>query len=183
MAQSNHSNDRYHPASIGLHWLIALLIAAGFGLGTFMVDLPFSPSKLKYFSWHKWIGVTVFLLAVVRVIWRMTHPPPPALPAPAWQLRIAHLTHWALYVLIIITPISGWIYSSSTGFQTVYLGLIPLPDLIGKDPSLKGPLKLVHLSLNYTMAALVALHAAAALKHHFIDRDGVLRRMLPGRAR
>lgn len=175
------SIETYSSTAKTLHWLIALLIAAGFGLGTFMVDLPFSPTKLKYFSWHKWIGVTVFLLAVIRVGWRITHPPPPDLPAPAWQLRAAHLTHWALYALIVLIPISGWIYSSSTGFQTVYLGLVPLPDLIGKDPTLKGPLKLVHLCLNYTMAALVAMHVLAALKHHFVDRDGVLRRMLPAR--
>ncbi len=181
MADRHPFIDKYDPAAIGLHWLIALLIAAGFGLGTFMVDLPFSPAKLKYFSWHKWIGVTVFLLAVIRLVWRMTHRPPLSLSAPAWRLRAALLTHWALYGLILVTPISGWIYSSSTGFQTVYLGLFPLPDLIGKDPTLKGPLKLVHLSLNYAMAALVALHVLAALKHHFVDRDGVLRRMLPGR--
>jgi cytochrome b561 len=167
---------------MSLHWLVAILIAAGFGLGTFMVDLPFSPTKLKYFSWHKWIGVTVFLLAVIRVVWRIIHPPPPDPPGPAWQHRAAQITHWALYALIVAIPISGWIYSSSTGFQTVYLGLLPLPDLIAKDPTLKAPLKLVHLSLNYAMAGLVALHVAAALKHHFIDRDSILRRMLPGRS-
>ena len=173
--------ERYHPIAMSLHWLIAILIAAGFGLGTFMVDLPFSPNKLKYFSWHKWLGVTVFLLAVARVAWRFGHPPPADGPGPAWQYRVAHITHWTLYVLIIVTPISGWIYSSSTGFQTVYLGLVPLPDLLAKDPTLKVPLKLLHLSLNYTMAALVAMHVLAALKHHLIDRDSVLLRMLPGR--
>ena len=173
--------ERYHPIAMSLHWLMAILIAAGFGLGTFMVELPFSPNKLKYFSWHKWIGVTVFLLALARVLWRFIHPPPPDAPGPAWQHRVAHITHWTLYVLIIVTPISGWIYSSSTGFQTVYLGLVPLPDLLAKDPTLKAPLKLLHLSLNYTMAALVAMHVLAALKHHLIDRDSVLLRMLPGR--
>lgn len=175
-------SQHYDAMAVSLHWLVFVLITGGFSLGLYMVDLPVSPAKLKYYSWHKWTGVTVFLLAIARLAWRITHPPPPAVPGPSWQQRTAHLTHWLLYALIILTPISGWLYSSATGFKTVYFGVIPLPDLIGKAPALKAPLKLVHLSLNYTMAALVGLHVLAVIKHALIDRDATLRRMLPGRA-
>jgi len=171
---------RYGTVAIGLHWLMFVLIAGGFGLGTFMVDLPLSPDKLRYFSWHKWIGVTVFLLAVVRVAWRIAHAPP-ALPAamPAWQCRAAHASHAALYALVLVIPLTGWLYSSAAGVPTVYLGWVQLPDLVGRDKALAGTLGSVHVTLNYGLLGVVLVHAAAALKHQFVDRDGVLLRMLP----
>lgn len=91
----------------------------------------FTPTKLRYFSWHKWIGVTVFALAVLRILWRATHAAPP-LPRrmPAWQRGAAHLTHLLLYVLMIAIPASGYLYSSAANIPVVYLGLIPLPRLI-----------------------------------------------------
>ncbi len=98
---------------------------------------------------------------------------------PAWQRRMAAATHVLLYVLIIIIPLTGWLYSSAAGVPTVYLGIVQLPDLVAKDKALATQLKLVHVTLNYTMLTLVIMHAAAALKHHFVDRDDVLRRMLP----
>jgi len=170
----------YTKTAIALHWLIFALIACGFTLGHYMVDLPLSPLKLKYFSWHKWLGVTVFMFAVARIIWRLTHPVPP-FPAgmPAWQKATAGASHIMLYILIIMIPLSGWLYSSAAGVPTVYLGLIPLPDLLGKDKPLSRFLEEVHEILNDGLAVMVAIHVAAALKHHFIDRDGVLRRMLP----
>lgn len=174
------ASAHYTRTAIALHWLIFVLIACGFTLAVYMVDLPLSPQKLKYFSWHKWIGVTVFLAALVRVAWRLTHPAP-SLPAtmPRWEQRAAAMGHAALYVLIVIIPITGWLYSSATGVPTVYLGLVQLPDLVPKDKPLAAQLKLVHISLNYTLFVIVCIHAAAALKHHFVDRDEVLGRMLP----
>ncbi|MGH8617855.1 MAG: cytochrome b [Burkholderiales bacterium] len=170
--------QRYTTTAILLHWLMFLLIAASFTLGLTMVDLPLSPTKLKYVSWHKWVGVTVFLLAVVRVAWRLGHPPPPA-AIPAWQRRAAAVAHGMLYGLIVATPLSGWIYSSAAGVPTVYLGLVQLPDLVTRDAGLADALKMLHFALTSTLGVLVLVHAAAALKHHFIDRDGVLLRMLP----
>jgi cytochrome b561 len=173
-------NDRYTRTAISLHWLIALIILAGFSLGLYMHDLPLSPQKLKYFSWHKWMGITVFLLAVVRVGWRLTHGAP-ALPdgMPEWQRRAAAASHGLLYLLILVIPISGWLYSSASGVPVVYLGLIPLPDLVAPNKALAEQLKLLHQTLNFTLAALVILHTAAALKHQFVDHDGLLARMLP----
>ena len=171
----------YTSTAIALHWLIALLIVCGFALGWVMTDIPgFTPTKLKYFSWHKWIGVTVFALVVLRIIWRATHTVPP-MPAHmhAWQRGIAHLTHFLLYVLMLAVPVSGYLYSSAANVPVVYLGLVPLPRLIAPDPQLKEVLKSVHITLNYTLLALVLLHVVAALKHQWLDRDGLLSRMLP----
>jgi cytochrome b561 len=171
---------RYTATAITLHWLIALLVLCSATLGLYMVGLPLSPAKLKFYSWHKWIGVSIFLLAVLRALWRLTHSAP-ELPAatPRWQRVAAAASHLLLYLLIIVIPLSGWLMSSALGVQTVYLGVLPLPDLLAKDKALGEQLKLVHESLNWTLAVLVAIHVAAALRHHFIDRDDVLHRILP----
>src|SRR3954470_1967552 len=116
------SGDRYTATAISLHWVIFVFIACGFTLAVYMVDLPLSPAKLKYFSWHKWLGVTVFMLALARVAWRLTHQAPELSAAtPRWQQRAATATHALLYVLIVVIPLSGWIYSSAAGVPTVYL--------------------------------------------------------------
>jgi cytochrome b561 len=172
--------QRFGAPAIALHWIAAALILFNLAFGLYLVGLPLSPQKLKYFSWHKWIGVTVFALSAARLLWRLTHPAPPLPPAmPAWEMRAAHFSHVALYVLFFASPLSGWLFSSAAGFQTVYLGMFPIPDLLQKNKEVADVLKVVHHWINYTLAAVIVLHAAAALKHHFIDRDDVLLRMLP----
>ncbi|WP_109476506.1 cytochrome b [Paraburkholderia sp. C35] len=172
---------RYSRTAIALHWLIALLIICGFYLGWIMTDIPgFTPTKLKYVSWHKWIGVTVFVLAVLRVIWRATHAAP-SMPAemPVWQKAAARATHDLLYMLMFAIPLTGYFFSSAAGVQVVYLGVLPLPTVIGPDQALKAVLRTTHIALNYTLLVLVAMHVLAALKHHFVERDGLLARMIP----
>ena len=173
---------RYTGIAIALHWMTAVLLVCGFALGLYMVSLTFSPQKLSYYAYHKWIGVTVFALALLRIVWRATHTPPP-LPAalPRWQAALSGAVHLLLYLLLLAAPLSGWLYSSSAGVPTVPFGIaaLQLPDLIGKDRELAVTLKFVHLSLTYSLAALVTLHVAAALKHTLIDRDGIMSRMLP----
>jgi cytochrome b561 len=172
--------DRYTPTAVALHWLIALLIFAAFPLGLYMHDLPLSPHKLRMYSYHKWIGVAVMLFAVIRIYWLATHRPPTLPESMArWEKLLAHVTHVALYVLIIAVPVSGWLMSSAKGFQTVWFGVLPLPDLIGKNKVLGDALQEVHEALNYLMLGLVVAHMGAALKHHFVERDDVLTRMLP----
>ena len=176
-------SERYGRAVIALHWLSALCVLAGFALGLYMTGLAFSPAKLRYYGWHKWIGITVFLLAALRLAWRWRVPPPPwPRTMPAWQRRAALLAHRALYALMLLVPLSGWLYSSATGVSVVYLSLVPLPNLVPKDKSLASALLVVHQALDATLALLVLLHVAAALKHQWIDRDGLLSRMLPWRA-
>jgi cytochrome b561 len=171
---------RYTGTTIALHWLMAALILATFVVGLYMHDLPLSPTKLKIYSWHKWAGVTAFLLVLVRLAWRAGHAPP-AMPATisAWQQRAAHVGHALLYLLMIAVPLSGWLMSSASGVQTVYFGVWPIPDLLGKDKALGKQLEEVHELLNFTMITLIVGHTVVALKHHFIDRDDVLLRMRP----
>ena len=172
-------NERYSSATIALHWLTAVLIVANLSLGLSMVPLPISPRKLQWYIWHKWIGITVFLLTWARLGWRWGHPALPRVAMAQWQRRAASAAHIVLYVLLLVIPISGWLYSSATGVQVVYLGVVPLPDLVPKDKALASLLKAVHVSLNFMMFALVCVHTLAALKHHYVDRDAVLVRMLP----
>jgi cytochrome b561 len=174
------SATEYSGTAIGLHWIAAALIVANLAFGLYMVDLPLSPAKLKYYSWHKWAGVTIFLLSAARLLWRLAHPAP-ALPSsmPAWQRTAANASHHVLYLLFFAVPLSGWLFSSAAGFQTVYFGALPIPDLLSKNQEVADILKIVHRYLNYTLAALVVVHVAAALKHHVVDGDDVLARMLP----
>ena len=173
---------RYPTPAIVLHWLVALLIFVAFPLGVYMHELPVSPDKLKLYSYHKWIGITILMLASARVMWRTTYTPPP-LPASMaqWQHRVTHIVHGLLYVLILVIPLSGWLMSSAKGFQTVWFGVLPLPDLVGKNKALGELLAGVHQVLNFSLLVLVFLHVAAALKHHFIERQPFLQRMSLGK--
>lgn len=173
--------QRYTITAMIFHWLIALMIIGAFTMGLVMTDIPgITPTKLKYYSWHKWAGVTILALATLRLLWRLTHPAPPY-PAtmPGWQRTAANSLHSLLYVLMFAVPLSGYLYTLSAGIPVVYFGLFELPVIIDANPALKPVLKGVHYWLNMTLAACVAIHVAAALKHQFIDRDGVLKRMLP----
>ena len=178
--------NRYSHVAIALHWLLGIALLAMFGLGLYMADLPFSPWRLKLYNWHKWAGVTVLALSVLRLVWRLTHRPP-ALPAavaqamPAWQHWAHHGTHLALYALFFVVPLVGWAYSSAAGFPVVVFGVMPLPDLVAPDKALAELIKPLHGFSAFAMAALVLLHVAAALKHQWIDRDDLLKRMVPGR--
>lgn len=173
---------RYNNVAILLHWLVALLIISAFALGVTMVDIPgLTPTKLKYFSWHKWMGVTVLGLACARLLWRLSHAAPayPQLMR-AWEKLAAHAVHGALYVLMFAVPVSGYFYSLAAGVPVVYLGIVPLPVLMDASQEWKPVLKQVHYALNMALLAIVVLHVGAALKHLVINRDGVFKRMLPG---
>lgn len=170
----------YTATAIALHWLLAIGLVATFAVGLYMHELPLSPTKLQIYAWHKWAGVTIFALVLVRIVWRLTHRPPgPPAGMPAWQHLAAEVAHRLLYVLMVAIPLSGWLMSSAKGYQTVLFGVLPLPDFLAKDKELGELLATLHRLLNFTLAGLVLVHAAAALKHHFGDRDDVLKRMLP----
>jgi cytochrome b561 len=177
---------RYTTVAIALHWLLGLSLVAMFGLGVYMADLPFSPWRLKLYNWHKWAGITFLALSVLRLVWRISHRPP-ALPAaisqamPAWQNLAHHATHHLLYALFFVVPLLGWAYSSAAGFPIVWFGQITLPDLVTADKALAEIIKPLHELSAIALMALAALHIAAALKHQWIDRDGLLERMLPSR--
>ena len=179
-------HERYSLPAIVLHWILALALLGLFGMGLFMADLPVSPLRLKLYNWHKWAGVTVLSLSLLRLVWRLTHRPP-ALPGhvadamPAWQHLAHHGTHHALYALFFIVPLVGWAYSSAAGFPIVLFGVLPLPDFVPADKALAELIKPWHEITAFAMMGLVVLHVAAALKHQWLDKDQLVHRILPGR--
>jgi cytochrome b561 len=170
----------YDPIAKTFHWLTLLAVVGMIALGWTMVGMSLSPTKLQYYSWHKWLGMTVLIATLLRLIWRWLHPPPP-LPAamPGWERLAAHASHYGLYLLLIAMPLTGWMMSSAGGFPVMLYGVIPLPDLVGRDKALETTLKSAHHWESIALIALVSVHALAALKHHIRDKDDVLRRMLP----
>lgn len=177
---------RYTLVAVLLHWLLGLAIFGIFAVGVFMADLPFSPLRLKLYNWHKWAGVTFLALSALRLLWRLGHRPP-ALPRaieqamPSWQMRAYHATHHLLYLLFFAVPLIGWAYSSAAGFPIVLFGQFPLPDFVTHDKALADMIKPWHEISAVTLMGLACLHIAAALKHQWIDRDGLISRMVPGR--
>ena len=182
------ANDQYNGVAKFMHWLIALAIIAMLALGWIMTSLePGDPHKFALFQLHKSIGITILLLSLFRLGWRLTHkvpPPPPG--APRWQVWLASAVHFTFYLLIIGMPLSGWVIVSTSAFNmpTLLYGFIPLPHLpVLPDLAAKKSINAVagegHALAAYLLAGLLCLHIAAALKHHFLDRDDVLLRMEP----
>jgi cytochrome b561 len=168
--------------AVALHWTVGGLVIILLTMGWIMTNMPSSPTKLQVVTWHKWGGITVLALFFVRGLWRLTHPAPPLLPAPHWQQLTARTSHVLLYAMLLLQPLTGWLFSSAAGRQVVYLNLIPLPNLVARNPALGAQFKSFHNTGAALLTALVALHILAALKHHFIDRDDTLRRMLRWRS-
>lgn len=166
-----------------LHWLLALAILLTFSFGLYMVELPFSPQRLKQYNWHKWAGMTILILSTARLLWRLSHRAP-SLPVslPAWQRFASASTHALMYALFFAIPLAGWAYSNALGFPIVLYGLVETPNLLSRDVELAKTLKLMHQYLAYSLAALVGIHVLAALQHNFILKDGLLARMGIGRA-
>jgi cytochrome b561 len=171
----------YTNTAIVLHWLMGVAIIAALAMGLYMVDLRISPQKLQLYSWHKWLGVTIFILAAARLLWRLTHTPPAEVSMSKWQLHAAAWGHRLFYVMFFAIPISGWLFSSAKGFPTVYLGLVPLPDLVQKNDELAVILKAIHQYAGYGLAAMIVGHIGAAIQHELAEPKHMLRRMLPAR--
>jgi cytochrome b561 len=171
---------RYGSVAQALHWLVAALVLGQFGLGWTMSDLPLGQLKFDLYQLHKSLGLTIFTLVIVRLAWRLRHPPPP-LPAgvPAWERAAARATHALFYVLLLVQPLVGFLQSNAANFPLVVWGVLPLPALIGTDEALGETLAEVHEIVARVLLVLIALHVAAALRHHFLLKDDVLRRMLP----
>jgi cytochrome b561 len=184
------ARERYSSVAITLHWLIALGIIANIALGLYFADLPRSdPDKFFLTQTHKSIGLTILVLSLIRVAWRLMNPVPP-LPASMSPLMrfAAHATHFLLYVLIIAIPLSGWLLVSSSplGLPTMYFGWFAWPELPYFSDLPRAAKKIwvrdfdtVHIYLAWSAIVLVTIHVVAALYHQFIRRDIVLGRMLP----
>ena len=175
---------RYGAVAMALHWAIAALILGMLPLGFIMVDLsPVDPLKFELYQLHKSFGLTILGLTVVRLGWRLANPIPP-LPdtLKPYERVAARLTHYGFYVLLFALPLSGWIMASASSLPTgTYFGLFTLPALVGDDEAILGTARQVHEYLGFGIIGLLVLHVGAALRHHFLLKDDVLARMVPGR--
>ncbi len=171
--------EGWGPVTRTLHWGMLLLFVGIVSVGYYMTDLPLGPAKLKIYALHKSVGITLLALALLRVLWRLGEQRPPLPAMPAWQQRAAAASHLLLYGLMLLIPLSGWLFNSAAGFPLQWFRLVNLPALVGADPVLKTLARTVHHTGVAVLIGVVALHAAAVLKHHFIDKDVTLRQMLP----
>lgn len=178
--QIKNSLTRFGAVAMFLHWFIALIMIGLIILGLYMVGLPFSVQKLKLYGWHKEWGVLVLMLATVRLAWRFYNTTPALPPQMAkWEQLAAHGMHYVFYGFMFALPISGWMLSSASGLPVSFFGLFVLPDLIAASEASRQWLTLIHQWLGYGLIAAICGHMGAALQHHFINKDDIMRRMLP----
>jgi cytochrome b561 len=163
-----------------LHWLIVVMIITQVILANIAEDLPIGMKKLAMFARHKSVGITIFGLALLRLLWRWANPTPllPTTLQP-YERALAGLTHAGLYIVLFAMPLTGWMMTSARGFPVSWFGFFQLPDFVPKNDALYNAMKETHDTLALALYAIVSLHVAGALKHHFFMKDDVLRRMLP----
>jgi len=172
--------DRWGAVSQAFHWMIVVLLVVMAYLGLTMTDLPTSAHKANVYALHKSIGLTILVLVVLRLAWRLYAGRPVEVDGmPRWQHRIASLTHAALYVLLFAIPLSGWVINSASGFPLRWFGLVRVPAIAPRDHALNALAKETHEVLFWILVATAAVHAAAAIYHHIVQRDATLVRMLP----
>ncbi len=176
--QLTNTQNRYGSINILLHWVMAILIIGMLALGIYMTGLPNNALKLKLFGWHKEFGILVLMLVCVRIVWRISNVLP-SLPTamPYWEQFAARFVHWLFYLLMFAMPITGWLVTSAAGIGPSFFGLFVLPTLVAPDEKLLHLFAFIHKWLGYGLIAIICGHVAAALKHHFINKDDVLRRI------
>ncbi len=174
------NSQRYGSVAQTLHWIIAAMIVGQFVLAYIAHYLPNGMEKLAVLARHKSVGMTILMLAIVRLAWRWLNPPPP-LPAgmPKWERIGAHVSHALLYLLLFAMPLSGWLMSSARGYSVSWFNQFTWPDLIPRSPTAFEQLHELHATLGTLLFFVAVLHVAAALKHHWWNKDTVLKRMLP----
>ncbi|WP_172326735.1 cytochrome b/b6 domain-containing protein [Mangrovicoccus sp. HB161399] len=187
-SQLRNTGERYGSVAKSLHWLTALLILSLWPLGLIAHEWPYGTSaelavKATLFSVHKTLGVAVFFVALVRILWALVQPKPGLLhPERKLESFAAETVHWALYGALVLAPLSGWIgHAATEGFAPIWWPFGQSLPFVPKSPAVAGLFSSLHSVFVWVLAGAVALHVAGALKHHLIDRDGTLRRMLPGR--
>lgn len=174
--------ERYGPVAQALHWSVVLLLLVQLTLAWIAHDLPIGPDKVGVLAIHKSFGITILVLATLRLLWRLVDAPPALPPMRKWQAHASRVSHYALYALLFAMPLSGWIMSSASNYPVSWFGFVQLPDLVAPDADLKQELRDLHGVMSKVLMGLVVLHVAAALKHQFFDGDDLLYRMLPWRS-
>jgi len=184
MVRWRNSPECYGIIAQAFHWLIAALVFAQLALGLYAAGLPFSLARLQWLSRHKALGLTILALVLLRLGWRAMNRPP-ALPGsmPRWERRAAAVNHSLIYVLLVLAPLAGWLHASAAGLSASWFGLFQVPDLVPKNPQLSDLFKLLHRICVGSLAVLLLAHTGAALRHAFLLRDSVVRRMLPWKPR
>lgn len=173
-----NSKERWGQVSIVLHWLTALLVIGLAVVGLLMTELPNSALKVQVYALHKSVGLTVLALTALRLLWRLAAGAPDEIPAPRLQRLAAKAVHWALYALLFVLPLSGWLFNSAAGFPLKWFGMLALPKLFtGYNPELKQLAHELHETGFYLLALLLLAHAGAALYHHYLKKDDTLNRM------
>ncbi|WP_372964367.1 cytochrome b [Marinobacter sp.] len=179
MAMRN-TDDGYGWAAVLMHWLVAVIVMGLFGLGFWMVDLSY------YDEWyrkgpdiHRAVGILLFFLMLVRVSWRFTNIRPKALPGhKPWEVVSAHIAHVLLYILLFSAMVSGYLISTADGSSISVFGVFEVPSITGRIKGMEDTAGVVHYWSTWALIVLAGIHALGALKHHFIDKDSTLRRML-----
>lgn len=172
-----NTNEHFGLISILFHWIIAALMIGLLIVGIYMVGLPISLQKLKLYGWHKEYGFLVLGLVILRLIWRLSNTTP-ALNLPRWEKLGARTAHWGFYFFMFALPITGWLITSSAGLPASFFGLLTLPNLLEPNETLRPWFQSAHQYLGYALIGLIVIHTAAALKHHLINKDDILRRMI-----
>jgi cytochrome b561 len=185
MSRSDGGPARYTTVAVALHWLVAALVLLQFSWGWLMQEIPKQPPGLRAdaFNLHKSVGLVILALMLVRLGWRLSHPPPPLAGLPAWQRRLAVATHRLLYAALIVQPTAGYLGSVFSGYPVKWFG-VTLPAWGWSSVALKDAMSTLHLCTSFVILAAVLLHVAGAL-NHLLARDGYARRMgvRPWRAR
>ena len=175
-----NSETEYGTVTKTLHWTIALIVLCLLPVGLFMDDLPLGALKLNVYNLHKSFGITVLTLIICRICWHIvSHRPNAVETLKPWEKTGAAVVHYSLYILLIAMPLTGWLMSSAAGRPVHFFDLFILPDLVAQDKALSKTFRELHGDIGWIIIAVVSLHIAAALKHYFIDKDIVLKRMLP----
>ncbi len=179
-SEASHRPPRYGAVSRSFHWLVAGLLVFQVPLAWVMIDQPLSPAKLGNYALHKSVGLTIFALMALRLAWKLLTPAP-ALPPelPRWQRLIARFTQGLLYFVLLLMPLTGWLNSSAANIPVSFFSLFTLPNLVAPDEALQQSFEAAHRAQSYLLFTLASLHIVAALWHHFVRKDGVLRTMLP----
>ena len=168
--------QQYHPVAKYLHWAIAAMIVLQFVLAKIAQNAATPLQELALLANHRSVGVTIFICAVALLVWRLRQGTPRSLPMPGWHLTASRISHWSMYGLIFLLPVTGWLMSSASAYSVSWFNLVPLPDLVAADPELKEVLEEIHETLAKVLLVIAAVHIAAALRHS-LKRDGAIARI------
>ena len=175
--QLKNGENHFGLIAILLHWIMAILIIGLLAVGLYMVQLPVNLEKLKLYGWHKEYGLLALALVIVRLSWRLINITP-KLSLPWYEQLAARMVHWAFYGFLFAMPVSGWLVTSAAGLQPSFFGLFTLPNLVAPNAEQLQLFELIHKWLGYALILTICMHTAAALKHHFINKDDILKRMI-----